>query len=85
MDRRGRRQDREPIGISVSGDKVYVADAAKKKVRVFNTSGTQLQAIVESTGCTFSPLRDVDADTAGNIYIANYTLNNILKLSPTGA
>lgn len=73
-----------PIGLSVSADKLYVADAGKKKVRVFNTSGTQTSSFGQVAGCTFSPIRDVDADAAGNVYIANYTNNNILKMSATG-
>jgi DNA-binding beta-propeller fold protein YncE len=83
-----------PIGISVStvpagngtADRVFIADALRKKVRVWNTALTQQVMTAVSNGeCTFSNIRDVDADASGNIYIANYVLNNILKLDPTGA
>jgi DNA-binding beta-propeller fold protein YncE len=82
-----------PIGISVSTvpsgggsvDRVFIADAQKKKVRVWNTALTQqVMTAVSNDICTFSNIRDVDADANGNIYIANYVLNNILKLDPSG-
>jgi len=73
-----------PIGVSVKNNLVYVADAAKKKVRVFDTSGTQIRAFGQQGSCTFAPLRDVDADAAGNVYVANYTSNNILKMTAAG-
>jgi DNA-binding beta-propeller fold protein YncE len=74
-----------PIGISVSGNQVYVADASKLKVRVFDTNGNQIRAFGSSGACTLAPLRDVDADVDGNVYVANYTKNNIVKFSSTGA
>jgi DNA-binding beta-propeller fold protein YncE len=73
-----------PIGITVSGNKVYVADAAKHLVRIFNTSGTQLDAFGSVGSCTFSNIRDAAADSSGNIYIANYLNNDILKISSDG-
>ncbi len=74
-----------PLGVSVTGDKVYLADTAKNKVRVFDTAGTQLLSFATNTGtCAFSAPRDADADSAGNIYLANYKVNNIAKFSPTG-
>lgn len=75
---------KSPIGLSVSNDLVYVADGATKKVRVFDTSLRQVRAFSSNGACTFSALRDVDADSAGNVYVANYTLHNILKLTSTG-
>jgi DNA-binding beta-propeller fold protein YncE len=82
-----------PIGITVSTvpsgsgpvDRVFIADGLKMKVRVWNTALTQQVMTAVSTGsCTFSYIRDVDADSSGNIYVANYVLNNILKLDPSG-
>ena len=52
---------------------VFVADGAKRKVRVFNMAGAQVRQVVETTGCAFSQVRDVDADSTNNLYIANYT------------
>ncbi|HMC81053.1 MAG TPA: NHL repeat-containing protein, partial [Acidimicrobiia bacterium] len=75
-----------PLGVSVSGGKVYVADTGKNKIRVFDTSGTQALAITASTGtCAFSAPRDADADAAGNIYVANYKVNNVVKFTATGS
>ncbi len=83
---RGPDNDRmgTPMGITVSDDKVYVADAGRQRVRVFTTAGTQLQVMSANGACAFSQVRDADADAQGNVYVANYTNNDILKLSPTG-
>ena len=88
---RGPASDRvgSPIGLSVSTvggtDRVYVADGSKLKVRVFNEALDAQRTTASSNGvCTFSNLRDVDADSEGNIYVANYLRNDILKLDPDG-
>ncbi len=73
-----------PMGVTVRQDLVYVADAAAKVVRVFDTGGTQLRVIRSSGECVMAPLRDADADTRGNVYVANYTANNVLKFSADG-
>jgi glucose/arabinose dehydrogenase len=73
-----------PMGITVTNDVVYVADAGKQRVRVFSTTGTLLQVMSSNGSCVFSQVRDADADALGNVYVANYTNNDILKLSPTG-
>jgi DNA-binding beta-propeller fold protein YncE len=73
-----------PMGVTVSDDLVYVADASKRKVRVYDTGGNHIRSFGEQGACTFSALRDVDADAAGNVYVANYLKNNILKMSATG-
>ena len=74
-----------PIGLTYSNDKIYVADAVKRKIRVFDTTGRQLQAITENNGCSLAAVRDADADKDGNIYVANYTNDNILKFSASGS
>jgi DNA-binding beta-propeller fold protein YncE len=82
-----------PMGITISDDIVYVADAGKNKARAFtldgqpvNGVGTTGTGIWTSTGnCQFPDLRDVDADGRGNIYVANYKGSNIAVLSPNGA
>lgn len=73
-----------PIGISVHDNVVYVADGGAKKVRVYDTNGSQIRSFGSNGTCTFAALRDVDADSAGNVYVANYTNNNILKMTSTG-
>jgi DNA-binding beta-propeller fold protein YncE len=58
----------------------------KNRIRIFDTAGTQQLAISAATGtCAFSAPRDVDGDAAGNIYLANYKVNNVVKFSPTGS
>ena len=82
-------QIKSPIGITAIGNEVLVADAGSLKIRVFNAeTGAQTGTISQPSpagACTFSQFRDVTKDAAGNYYVANYTRNNILKLSPTGA
>jgi len=73
-----------PIGITVKNDLVYVADEGRKKVRIYDTNGTHLRSFTGDGSCVFAPIRDVDADDAGNVYVANYTNHNILKLTSTG-
>lgn len=73
-----------PIGLTYKDGKIYVADALKRKIRIFDTSGVQQSAIAESGSCSLAAVRDADADSAGNIYVANYTNNNILKFSSSG-
>jgi DNA-binding beta-propeller fold protein YncE len=73
-----------PLGVTVSGNKVYVADTGGKKVRVFDTNGVQLLTVNSVGACIIGGIRDADADASGNIYVANYTNNNILKFNPTG-
>jgi DNA-binding beta-propeller fold protein YncE len=78
-----------PIGVSVSAvggqDRVYVADGSKLKVRVYDAALTSQLTTASSNGaCSFSNIRDVDADSDGNMYVANYLKNDILKLDPDG-
>ena len=73
-----------PLGISVAGNKVYVADTGRMLIRVFDTSGNQLESFGSNGACIVGGLRDVDADSAGNIYVANYVNNDILKFTSTG-
>ncbi|GAA1796858.1 hypothetical protein GCM10009811_21370 [Nostocoides veronense] len=74
-----------PIGITAKKNKIYVSDGAKKKIRVFDTNGNQVQVFTAKDACDLSAVRDADADNLGNLYVANYKFNNIVKFSPTGA
>jgi DNA-binding beta-propeller fold protein YncE len=75
-----------PMGVTVSlyDGLVYVADASKRKVRVFGQTGTQQDAFAEDPACPFSAIRDADAGPGGTIYVANYLKNNVVMLDPTG-
>ncbi len=44
----------------------------------------QLQTFAARGACDLSAVRDADADAAGNVYVANYKFNNIVKFSPDG-
>jgi sugar lactone lactonase YvrE len=77
-----------PLGLSVSNEKIYLADSGKNKVRVFDLAGNQLLVVQASTGtCAITAPRDADADADadGNIYVANYKANNVVKFTSTGA
>ena len=73
-----------PMGVTVTDDMVYVADASRRRVRVYSVGGTQLEVMSSTDECEFSQVRDADADAQGNVYVANYTNNDILKLSSSG-
>ncbi len=73
-----------PIGVTVTNNLVYVADGVQRQVRVFDTLGNQQGELSTNGICVFSHVRDADADASGNIYIADYLNDDILKLSPTG-
>jgi DNA-binding beta-propeller fold protein YncE len=73
-----------PMGLSISNDTIYLADAGHQKVRVFSLSGVQQRVMSSNGSCIFSQVRDADADHNGNVYVANYTRNDVIKLSPTG-
>ena len=78
-----------PIGLSVSSvhgqDRVYIADGLRLKVRVYNSAlNSQLLAASSNGQCIFSNVRDADADSDGNIYVANYLKNVVLKFDADG-
>ena len=78
-----------PMGVTVSlyDNHVYVADAGKKVVRVYDTTGNNgvpLHTFGSNGACTLTNFRDVDAGPGGNIYIANYTKNNVVELDSSG-
>ncbi|KAA3636398.1 MAG: hypothetical protein DWP92_09575, partial [Armatimonadetes bacterium] len=74
-----------PMGVTVTNDVVYVADAGQKKVRIFDTDGNQTATFGGSGLCVFSAIRDVDVASTGDFYIANYLEHNMLRMSSTGA
>lgn len=74
-----------PMGATVSGSKLYVADAGVNVIRVFDLAGNQTLKVVPVAGCVLTGIRDADADAAGNIYGASYAANKIVKFSPNGA
>jgi tripartite motif-containing protein 71 len=76
-----------PLGVSVAGAKVYVADTGRNKVRVLTTSLDQDRVIGSGTSpltCSLQAVRDADADAAGNVYVAGYRTNEVLVFSPDG-
>jgi tripartite motif-containing protein 71 len=75
-----------PMGVTVSlsDHLVYVADAGKKLVKVYDQAGSLMDVIGSAGTCALANLRDVDASPSGNIYVANYTKNDVVEFNPTG-
>jgi DNA-binding beta-propeller fold protein YncE len=75
-----------PLGLSTHNDQVILADLGKKKIRVFDTEGNQLQAFGGSgAACSnLNGIRDAERDNAGNFYVAGYSTNTIIKFDPSG-
>ena len=74
------------LGGTFKGNLFYLADIGRH-VRVFDTAGNQVNVIDEVPGSSCADLfdiRDATADSAGNIYVANYRQNAINVFSPTG-
>jgi sugar lactone lactonase YvrE len=77
-----------PIGVSVgnaaNGDKlILVSNGGNGKVYVFDASLSFVRALNPVT--TNSGTRDAATDSDGNVYVADYRGDQIVKYSPTGA
>lgn len=74
-----------PLGVSVKGTKVYVGDTGRHRVVVLDTSLAVLQTVTANGVCSnINDNRDAQADSAGNIYVAGYKTNEIVKFAPNG-
>ena len=77
-----------PIGVTVSttpsGQFVYVANGTKSQIDVFSTTGVSEPTINSQGACVLNRMRDAAADSSGNVYVANYTTNNILEFNSAG-
>ena len=81
-----------PVGGSVTNNVLYVADTGRKRVlAVSTTDWSVVREVIKndpngSNTCqSFFDIRDADADSAGNIYVAGYSFNQIAKVTPGGA
>ncbi|WP_243058765.1 Ig-like domain-containing protein [Nocardioides sp. SR21] len=74
-----------PLGVSAKGSKVYVGDTGRHRVVVLDQSLAVLQTVVANGVCAnINDNRDAQADSAGNIYVAGYKTNEIVKFAPNG-
>ena len=83
-----------PVGGSVSNNILYIADTGRKRVLAVNTSNfSVVREVVKNPGTqttglntcnSFLDIRDADGDSAGNIYVAGYSYNQIAKVTPAG-
>ena len=75
-----------PLGVSVEGNKVYVGDTGRHRVVVLDRDARRgpdrrsPTAPARTSTTTATP----QADSAGNIYVAGYKTNEILKFAPDG-
>jgi hypothetical protein len=64
---------------------VYVGDTGRHRVVVLDLSLAVTQTVVANGACTnINDNRDAQADSAGNIYVAGYKTNEIVKFAPDG-
>jgi DNA-binding beta-propeller fold protein YncE len=77
-------QFRDPSGVSVAGDEVYVADSFNHRVQVFDTDGTFLRSwrAPEPYRSTFRPT-GIDVD-AGIVYVTDSDDDVVLRFLPDG-
>ena len=74
------------LGGTFEGDLFYLADI-QRKVRVFDVDGNEVDTFEEipDTACAdLFDIRDAAADSAGNVYVANYRQNAITVFSADG-
>lgn len=77
-------QFRDPWGVAVAGDEVYVADSFNHRVQVFDTDGTFLRSwrAPEPYRSTFRPT-GIDVD-AGVVYVTDSDDDVVLRFLPDG-
>jgi DNA-binding beta-propeller fold protein YncE len=74
-----------PLGVSVAGDRVYVGDTGRHRIVVLDRALAVRQTVLANGVCAnINDNRDAQADRAGNIYVAGYKTNEILKFAPDG-
>ncbi len=73
-----------PLGAPAASQLVYVANGTLSQVIVFSTTGTLEQTIVSNGVCSLMRMRDAAADASGDIYVANYTSDDILEFNSAG-
>ncbi len=75
------------VGVDGSGNQiVLVSEDAAGKVLEFDTSGNQLPVTFSAPvlGLPLSGPRDAATDSQGNVYVADYMHDRIVKYGPTG-
>ena len=74
-----------PLGVSAKGNKVYVGDTGRHRVVVLDQSLAVTQTVTANGVCAnINDNRDAQADAAGNIYVAGYKTNEIVKFAANG-
>ena len=81
----------DPLGVAVDAhDNIYVADAGNNLIRLIG-QGAQVSTFAGTlnTGTTttlsaFNNPSGVAVDGTGNVFVANYLDNDIMKISPSG-
>jgi sugar lactone lactonase YvrE len=72
------------LGVTVKGDRIYVGDTGRDRIVVLDLSLNVVRTITGNGACSIVGNRDATADAAGNVYVAGYKTNQIVKFGPTG-
>jgi DNA-binding beta-propeller fold protein YncE len=73
------------VGVDGSGNQiVLVAEDAANKILEFDTDGNLLKTVFPTGTGALSGPRDAATDSNGNVYIADYAHDRIVKLNPNG-
>lgn len=76
-----------PIGITVSNDRVYVCDANNDRIQVFDRYGSSLALIGGSGGGDgqFSHPSRIAVDSLGTVFVSDVGADQVQKFTSTGS
>ncbi len=72
------------LGVTVKGNRIYVGDTGRDRIVVMDLDLNVVRTITGNGACAILGNRDATADSAGNVYVAGYKTNQIVKFSSTG-
>ena len=75
----------EPIGIALNGHRIFVSDAARGRIVVFDTSGALADVWGDSTGLELRRPMHLSLDQNGFLYVAEYLSDRVTILDINGA
>lgn len=79
-------QFREPIGIAISSDEVFVSDAGNHRIQVFDRSGALLRQIGPEIAPGDSLIRPMHIDVRGDaLYVPDYLMDRVYRFTRDGA
>jgi tripartite motif-containing protein 71 len=82
---KGAGQFDDPFGIVVTGGKVWVADAYNHRLQQFTPAGAHVATVGGLPGGEFYFPMDVTVAPSGAVYVADYSVGRVQRLSAAGA